>query len=87
MENTTTTDMEPLTPSDFYLAVRDGRHADAAIIASVLSDHPELSSAERQEWIEAAHSQFHQIPASDGVALGEVWEFLHPTVSSETAPE
>jgi hypothetical protein len=43
--------------TDFDDSVAAGEHADAAIIASTISEDPSLSDAERQEWVDAAWTQ------------------------------
>ncbi len=70
--------------TDFDDSVAAGEHANAAIIASTISEDPFLSDAERQEWVDAAWEQYEMIPEGEGCVRADVLEFLQPTVPSDT---
>ena len=64
--------------NDFDASVADGEHANAAIIASTISEDPSLDDVARQEWIDAAWKQYWLISEDDGCVRGDVLEFLQP---------
>ena len=65
--------------NDFDASVADGEHANAAIIASTISEDPSLDDVARQEWIDAAWKQYWLISEDEGCVRADVLEFLQPT--------
>jgi hypothetical protein len=76
MENTTY--IPTYDHNDFESAVADGEHANAAIIASTISEDPALDETARQGWVDAAWKQYWLIPEDEGCVRADVLECIQP---------